>query len=78
MSCVNMQAITATSKPAKQPSIGETLDSRKIVSIPILRLQSPVQRQADKLTDSTVLVNLLLLGLFDHACNFKVATKILL
>lgn len=78
MSCVNMQAITATSKPAKQPFIGETLDSRKTVSILILRLQSPVQRQADKLTDSTVLVNILLLGLFDYACNFKVATKILL
>ena len=75
--CVNLQTMTATFQPAKQPSTGEKLDSSKIVSIVILRLQSPVQRQADKLTDSAVLVNILLLGFFDHACNVKVARKIL-
>ena len=42
--CINTQTMATTPKPAQQPPVRVALDGRKIVSIFVLRLQSPIQQ----------------------------------
>ena len=69
--------MAATSESAKQPPIGETLYTRQIISIFVLRLQASIQNQASKLACNAEMVNMALFGLLNDSCDVKRAKKLL-